>query len=56
MSDKSTRPLPAVQLADLQGYCSAMREWDVARHRALWTTLSKLAGLLLALWRRLPPE
>jgi hypothetical protein len=56
MGDKSTRPLPAVELADLAGYAAQMREADRPGHRALWAALGRLVGIVAAMLRRLPPE
>ena len=52
MGDKSTRPLPAVELADLAGYCAQMREADRPGHRALWAALGRLVGIVAAILRR----
>jgi hypothetical protein len=56
MAGKSTRPLPAVALADLEAHCRVMREWDRPGHRALWAALGRLVGLVAAMARRFPPE
>jgi hypothetical protein len=55
MADKDTKPLPAVQLADLEGYLRVMHAGAAGRDRPLWAALRDLAAVLAEVVRRLPP-
>jgi hypothetical protein len=50
------KPRLEEQAAQLEGYCAQMREWDRPGHRALWAALGRLAALVAAILRRLPPD
>jgi hypothetical protein len=55
MPDPTETP-PEEQIAEVQATIERQRRWAGALLRPVWDVLARLAALMAALWRRLPPE